>query len=60
MQGNADYAEWFRGRPKRFEVNLNMPNMSKVLTRTLAPVGCETPRIHYDKYNGMVFFMAYI
>ncbi|CAH2076131.1 unnamed protein product, partial [Iphiclides podalirius] len=52
MQSNADYAEWFRGRPKRLEVSLEAPSMSVVQSRLLADLGCETPRIHYDLYNG--------
>jgi hypothetical protein len=52
MQSNADYAEWFRGRPKRMEVSLTAPNMTSVELSLLADIGCETPRIHYDLYNG--------
>ncbi|CAK1549423.1 unnamed protein product [Leptosia nina] len=52
MQTNPDYAECFRGRPKRFEMNLTDPNLTKIEPRCLADIGCETPRIDYDKCNG--------
>lgn len=52
MQSNADYANWFRGRPKRMVLPLDAPNFTKIETEELATLGCETPRIHYDLYNG--------
>ncbi|KAJ2949968.1 hypothetical protein O0L34_g11293 [Tuta absoluta] len=59
MQENADYADWFRGRPKRLELDLEAPNLSKVQPRLLAELGCETPRIHYDLYNGRPYKYFY-
>ncbi|XP_014359421.2 carotenoid isomerooxygenase [Papilio machaon] len=59
MQSNAEYAEWFRGRPKRLEVSLAAPAMSHVTPRQLADLGCETPRIHYDLYNGRPYRYFY-
>lgn len=52
MQSNADYASWFRGRPKRLEVSLDAPDLTRIEQITIADLGCETPRIHYDLYNG--------
>lgn len=52
MQSNADYAEWFRGRPKRLEMSLNAPRLTKINPKVLADLGCETPRIYYDMHNG--------
>ncbi|XP_075974072.1 neither inactivation nor afterpotential B [Anticarsia gemmatalis] len=52
MQHNADYANWFRARPKRLEVSLDAPKLTKMTNTTLADLGCETPRIHYDLHNG--------
>nr|A8Y9I2.1 RecName: Full=Carotenoid isomerooxygenase; AltName: Full=Beta-carotene 15,15'-monooxygenase and retinoid isomerase; AltName: Full=Beta-carotene dioxygenase and retinoid isomerase; AltName: Full=Neither inactivation nor afterpotential mutant B [Galleria mellonella]CAO85888.1 neither inactivation nor afterpotential B [Galleria mellonella] len=59
MQSNADYAEWFRGRPKRLELPLNATNCSRIEPRLLAQLGCETPRIHYDLYNGRPYRYFY-
>ncbi|XP_063533390.1 carotenoid isomerooxygenase [Cydia strobilella] len=59
MQSNADYAEWFRGRPKRVEIPLDAPRMTRVAPRLLAGLGCETPRIHYDLHNGKPYRFFY-
>ncbi|XP_013185217.1 carotenoid isomerooxygenase [Amyelois transitella] len=59
MQSNADYAEWFRGRPKRIVVPLDAPSRSRVEPKLLADLGCETPRIHYDLYNGRPYRYFY-
>ncbi|XP_068632686.1 carotenoid isomerooxygenase [Battus philenor] len=59
MQSNADYAEWFRARPKRLEVSLLAPSMTMVTPRLLADVGCETPRIHYEMCNGRPYRYFY-
>ncbi|NP_001266310.1 carotenoid isomerooxygenase isoform X2 [Bombyx mandarina] len=59
MQSNADYAEWFRGRPKRLELPLDAPRLAKVVPTILADLGCETPRIHYDLYNGKPYRYFY-
>lgn len=56
MQSNADYAEWFRGRPKRLEMSLNASRLTKVNPKVLADLGCETPRIYYDMHNGTYCF----
>lgn len=53
MQANADYAEWFRGRPKRLEVSLDAPHLTEIKPKLLSDFGCETPRIHYDLHNGI-------
>lgn len=80
-QSQPDYAQLFRGRPKRFvlplhptrdvERNLNrLPySESTALWRTdgsiyvrpdeLCPLGCETPRINYDVYNGIKYRYFY-
>lgn len=54
MQSNADYAEWFRGKPKRLALPLSAPKLTRVEPRLLVELGCETPRIHYDLHNGTV------
>ncbi|KAJ8721669.1 hypothetical protein PYW07_002444 [Mythimna separata] len=59
MQSNADYAQWFRARPKRLEVSLDAPNLTKLEAKTIADIGCETPRIHYDLYNGKPYRYFY-
>ncbi|XP_072938578.1 carotenoid isomerooxygenase-like [Epargyreus clarus] len=59
MQSNADYAEWFRARPKRLEMSLDAPRMTKVQGRLLADIGCETPRIHYSLLNGRPYQYFY-
>ncbi|CAH2108020.1 unnamed protein product [Euphydryas editha] len=59
MQNNADYAEWFRARPKRLEMNLNAPRLTKVKPKLLADLGCETPRIYYDMHNGRAYRYFY-
>ncbi|RVE52616.1 hypothetical protein evm_002735, partial [Chilo suppressalis] len=59
MQSNAEYAEWFRGRPKRLEMSLDAPNLTKIKPILLADVGCETPRINYDLYNGRPYRYFY-
>ncbi|CAG9578201.1 unnamed protein product [Danaus chrysippus] len=59
MQSNANYAEWFRGRPKRIEIDLNAPDLTHFKPRLLADLGCETPRIYYDAYNGKTYRYFY-
>ncbi|CAG9785436.1 unnamed protein product [Diatraea saccharalis] len=59
MQNNAEYAEWFRGRPKRLEISLNAPNLTKIKPVLLADVGCETPRINYDLHNARPYRYFY-
>ncbi|GBO98470.1 Carotenoid isomerooxygenase [Eumeta japonica] len=58
MQSNADYAEWFRGRPKRLTLPLGAPRPARVTPAPLADLGCET-RIHYDLYNGRPYRYFY-
>lgn len=57
MQSNADYAEWFRGRPKRLRLPLQAPRLAPVAATLLADVGCETPTIHYALCNGRLVQM---
>ncbi|XP_038214747.1 carotenoid isomerooxygenase-like isoform X1 [Zerene cesonia] len=59
MQTNAEYAEWFRGRPKRLEMDLNDPNMTRIDAKILADVGCETPKTYYEKCNGRAYRYFY-
>ncbi|XP_063822333.1 carotenoid isomerooxygenase-like [Ostrinia nubilalis] len=59
MQSNADYAEWFRGRPQRLELPLDATTPARVAARPLAALGCETPRIHYDAFNGRPYRYFY-
>ncbi|KAL0880658.1 hypothetical protein ABMA27_001877 [Loxostege sticticalis] len=59
MQSNAEYAEWFRGRPKRLELPLAATTVVHVRPRLLADLGCETPRIHYDAFNGRPYRYFY-
>ncbi|XP_032514961.2 carotenoid isomerooxygenase-like [Danaus plexippus] len=59
MQTNANYADWFRGRPKRIEIDLNAPILTHFKPSLLADLGCETPRIHYDVYNGRPYRYFY-
>ncbi|XP_022127032.2 carotenoid isomerooxygenase-like [Pieris rapae] len=59
MQTNPDYAQCFRGRPKRLEIDLREPNLTKIQSRILADIGCETPRLHYDKFNGRPYRYFY-
>ncbi|KAJ0175416.1 hypothetical protein K1T71_008575 [Dendrolimus kikuchii] len=59
MQSNAEYAEWFRGRPKRLRLPLKAGRLHKVKPTLLAELGCETPRIHYDVYNGLPYRYFY-
>ncbi|KPJ14365.1 Beta,beta-carotene 9',10'-oxygenase [Papilio machaon] len=59
IQSNADCAEWFRARAKRLEMPLEAPAMTFVEAKLLADIGCETPRIHYDMYNGRSYRYFY-
>lgn len=59
MQSNANYAEWFRGRPKRLEVNLDAPRLTEIKPKLIVDLGCETPRIHYDLHNGRPYRYFY-
>ncbi|XP_026733290.1 carotenoid isomerooxygenase [Trichoplusia ni] len=59
MQSNADYAEWFRAKPKRLQVSLNAPKMTRMKSSILADIGCETPRIHYDLHNSKYYRYFY-
>ncbi|XP_047508976.1 carotenoid isomerooxygenase-like isoform X2 [Pieris napi] len=59
MQTNPDYAQYFRGRPKRLEIDLRQPNLTKIKSRILADIGCETPRLHYEKFNGRPYRYFY-
>ncbi|XP_034826805.1 carotenoid isomerooxygenase isoform X1 [Maniola hyperantus] len=59
MQSNADYAEWFRARPKRLEISLDAPPLTYIQPKLLVDLGCETPRIHYDLYNGRPYRYFY-
>lgn len=68
MQNNPEYASMFRGRPMRFVLPLQgekvtlegseakaytLPGGKVMVTpELLATLGCETPRINYDKYLG--------
>ncbi|XP_026315488.1 carotenoid isomerooxygenase-like isoform X2 [Hyposmocoma kahamanoa] len=59
MQSNANYADWFRGRPKRIEILLDAPQFTHFDATVLVDYGCETPRIHYDLYNGRPYRYFY-
>ncbi|XP_013142857.1 PREDICTED: carotenoid isomerooxygenase-like [Papilio polytes] len=59
IQSNTDCAEWFRARPKRLEMPLEADTMSFVEAKLLADIGCETPRINYDKNNGRLYRYFY-
>ncbi|XP_041988121.1 carotenoid isomerooxygenase-like [Aricia agestis] len=59
MQSNADYADWFRGRPIRLDIDLQAPAMTIIQPAKLTDVGCETPRIHYEQYNGLPYKYFY-
>ncbi|XP_072938573.1 carotenoid isomerooxygenase-like [Epargyreus clarus] len=59
MQTNKDFASWNRSRPRRIEIPLDAPEMSKVECRLLADIGCEIPQIHYDKFNGLPYRYFY-
>ncbi|CAH2076129.1 unnamed protein product, partial [Iphiclides podalirius] len=59
VQSNAEYAEWFRGRPKRLEVPLDDDTTDLIVPRLLVDIGCETPRINYDSYNGRPYRYFY-
>ncbi|CAH2239272.1 jg21899 [Pararge aegeria aegeria] len=59
MQSNADYAGWFRSRPKRLEISLDSPLLTYVEPKLLADLGCETPRIHYALHNGRPYRYFY-
>ena len=80
-QTNPDYAQLFRGRPKRYVLPLqpvqgetsNQVRLdnSQACAHTISPtklfiqpsllcqVGCETPRIHYESYNGRKYQYFY-
>ncbi|XP_026315557.1 carotenoid isomerooxygenase-like isoform X2 [Hyposmocoma kahamanoa] len=59
MQSNTNYAEWTRSRPKRIEILLNAPQLTYFDATVLVDYGCETPRIHYDLYNGRPYRYFY-
>ncbi|XP_013181454.1 PREDICTED: carotenoid isomerooxygenase-like [Papilio xuthus] len=59
IQSNEDCAEWFRARAKRLKMPLESPDMTFVEAKLLANIGCETPRIHYNMYNGKSYRYFY-
>ncbi|XP_077286396.1 neither inactivation nor afterpotential B [Arctopsyche grandis] len=75
MQNNPEYASMFRGRPMRFVLPLQgekvtleaseakaytLPGGKIMVTpELLATIGCETPRINYDKYLGRPYQYFY-
>lgn len=62
---NPDYAKMFRGRPKRFL--LKFSELEKVAhgkhptaeSEIIVNVGCETPRINYELYDGKPYNFFY-
>lgn len=57
MHNNAEYANWCQSRPKRLEIPLNAPELTKVEATVIADIGCEIPRINYDHHNGMLLML---
>lgn len=61
MQRIPEYAKMFRGRPLRFVLPLNMENNENCFVKPyrLCDLGCETPRINYDKFLGKPYRFFY-
>ncbi|XP_041988122.1 carotenoid isomerooxygenase-like [Aricia agestis] len=59
MQHNSEYADWVRSRPVRLEVELAAPELNSAVYRTIADVGCELPRINYERCNGKPYKYFY-
>lgn len=57
MQSNPDYAKLFRGRPKRFILDLKQTK--EVEIKVLCNLGCETPQINYNKHLGRYYRYFY-
>lgn len=55
MQSNPEYGQWCQSRPKRIEIPLDAPSLSKVETHLIADVGVEAPMINYKLCNGTLF-----
>ena len=63
-QSNPDYAPLFRGRPRRFVLPLcpSCPVHSKKImieSSVITHIGCETPTINYDRFNGRKYRYFY-
>ncbi|XP_059486295.1 carotenoid isomerooxygenase [Neocloeon triangulifer] len=65
MQGaqtNPDYAALFRGKPMRFSLPLDSLNKSERMNiepEILSNFGCETPRVHMERYLGKPYRYFY-
>lgn len=61
MQKIPEYAKMFRGRPIRFALPLREKNSEDVFVRPykLCNLGCETPRINYEKFLGKPYRFFY-
>ena len=64
-QSNPDYAPLFRGRPRRFVLPLQpamvlqQPRRMEIQPALIADIGCETPAIHYELFNGRKYRYFY-
>jgi len=65
-QTDVTYAHKFRGRPKRFTLDLKKDDDSdldeesdKIMAETIVDIGCETPRINYEQHNGRPYRYFY-
>ncbi|XP_047530293.1 carotenoid isomerooxygenase-like [Vanessa atalanta] len=59
MHSNPDYGQWCQCRPKRIEIPLEAPPLTKVESRLIADVGVETPMINYKLCNGKPYRYFY-
>lgn len=59
MQSNPEYGQWCQSRPKRIEIPLDAPSLSKVETHLIADVGVEAPMINYKLCNGKPYRYFY-
>ncbi|XP_065336066.1 carotenoid isomerooxygenase [Cloeon dipterum] len=61
-QTNPDYAALFRGKPMRFKLPLDSVNKSERMNinpELLSNFGCETPRVHLERYLGKSYRYFY-
>ena len=56
----------FHGRPKRFRMNVSVENspshnsdLPLAISELIVDIGCETPQINYDAYNGKPYQYFY-
>lgn len=62
MQRIPEYAKMFRGRPIRFVLPLNQNDNAEnklVKPYRLCNLGCETPRINYERVLGKSYRFFY-